>query len=58
MSVYEDLETLYFKIKAKKELYAKEIAIDNAKIEVLDSTLTDIECILSENGKHIYEHFE
>ena len=58
MSTYNDLKDLYFKIKAEKLHLRNEIAEKTARLAEVDSIMTEIEGILSENGKHVYDHFE
>lgn len=56
---------MYFKIaqeynllnREKRELMRKRDNI-NARIEMIDAILTDLDDILSKHGIHIYEHFE
>ena len=44
-------------IKEKRELMHKRDNI-NAKLEMIEEFLTDLNDILCKHGNHIYEHFE
>lgn len=57
-NLYEDLKNEYFKLNSRKQALTKEINESIGRREEIESIMTDIECILTEHGIHIYSDFK
>lgn len=56
--VYYKLIEEYFELKKKKRELTRERNNINAKLEIIEDILIDLDDILCKHGNHIYEHFK
>ena len=54
---YKVTQEYLFYVGQKRSLMQERDKI-NARLEVIEGVLTDLDDILCKHGKHIYEHFE
>lgn len=57
-TLYVDVAQLYLHYKAEKEKRQRELVKLQKEIEILDAMMTDLNIVLTNHGKHIYDHFE
>lgn len=57
-TLYVDVAQLYLRCKTEKERKQKELVKLQAEIEALDGIMSDLNFVLGDHGKHIYDHFE
>ena len=57
-TMYNQLAQINDKLKFEKQKLRDEINACNSKIEIIENVLFDIESILTDKGKHIYDHYE
>lgn len=55
--IYYKVTEEYSELKRKKRELTKERNIINAKLEIIEDMLIDLDSILCKHGNHIYEHF-
>lgn len=56
--IYYKVTQEYLELKRKKRVLTRERNIINAKLEIIEDTLIDLDDILCKHGNHIYEHFK
>lgn len=57
-NIYNDLVKTYYTMKDQKIRLCNEVKDMRVRIEQLEIDITRIECILSDYGTHVYEHFK
>lgn len=55
--IYYKVTQEYSELKRKKRELTKERNIINAKLEIIEDILIDLDDILCKHGNHVYEHF-
>ena len=55
--IYYKVTQEYLHLRSEKRELMRERDNINAKLGTLEVILTGLDCILSEHGSHIYEHF-
>lgn len=57
-TMYDQLGQMNYKLKMEKRTLRNKINECNAKIEIIEQVMFDIESILTDKGEHIFEHYE
>lgn len=56
--IYADIVKIYFDMKREYESLGKTIDVITVKRDKIGSMMSDLDIVLTNHGKHIYEHYE